>query len=123
MEVILPTRIYSHASAADLPASDPFDRERDANMDDERLERLIDRLPRFLRSSIRWLRKPPMIWLRIPAGFLLIVGGLLSFLPILGLWMLPLGAILLSDDFRSLRALRTRFLDWVERRHPSWLGH
>ena len=119
----MPTRIYSHASAADLPASDPFDRERDANMDDERLERLIDRLPRFLRSSIRWLRKPPMIWLRIPAGFLLIMGGLLSFLPILGLWMLPLGAILLSDDFRSLRALRTRFLDWVERRHPSWLGH
>lgn len=119
----MPTRIYSHASAADLHASGPFDRERDATMDDERLERLIDRLPRFLRSSIRWLRKPPMIWLRIPAGFLLIMGGLLSFLPILGLWMLPLGAILLSDDFRSLRALRTRFLDWVERRHPSWLGH
>ncbi len=119
----MPTSIYSHASAADLHASGPFDRERDATMDDERLERLIDRLPRFLRSSIRWLRKPPMIWLRIPAGFLLIVGGLLSFLPILGLWMLPLGAILLSDDFRSLRALRTRFLDWVERRHPSWLGH
>ena len=38
------------------------------------------------------------------------------------LMLLPLGAILLSDDFRSLRALRTRFLDWVERRHPSWLG-
>jgi len=91
-------------------------------MDDERLERLIDRLPRFLRPRVRWLRKPSMIWLRIPAAVLLIAGGLLSFLPILGLWMLPLGAILLSDDFRSLRALRTRVLDWIERRHPSWLG-
>src|SRR5690242_16553918 len=90
--------------------------------DDPRLAKLIDRLPASLAAAVRFLRKPSGGWLRIPAGLLLIFGGLLSFLPILGLWMLPLGAILLSDDFRSLRALRTRFLDWVERRHPSWLG-
>ena len=120
VEAILPFRTCSPHPAANLHPSDPFDREREATMDDERLERLIDRLPRFLRSSIRWLRQPSMIWLRIPAGILLIAGGLLSFLPILGLWMLPLGAILLSDDFRSLRSLRTRFLDWV-RTPPSAL--
>ena len=117
----MPSRMYSYASDTTLQPSDSFDRERETNMDDKRLERLIDRLPRFLRSSVRWLRKPSMIWLRIPAGVLLIVGGLLSFLPILGLWMLPLGAVLLSDDFRSLQALRTRVLDWIERRHPTWL--
>src|ERR1700720_251876 len=39
---------------------------------DHRLERLIDRLPRFLRSRVRWLRQPSLIWLRIPAGILLI---------------------------------------------------
>ena len=31
-------------------------------------------------------------------GVLLICGGLFSFLPILGLWMLPLGLGLLADD-------------------------
>jgi hypothetical protein len=91
-------------------------------MDDERLDRLIDRMPRFLRSSIRRLRQPSMIWLRIPTGILLIAGGILSFLPLLGLWMLPLGVILLSDDFSSLRSLRTRLLDWLQRRYPHWFA-
>ena len=52
----------------------------------------------------------------------LIAGGLLSFLPILGLWMLPLGAMLLSDDLSSLRSWRTRLLDWMERRYPRWFA-
>jgi hypothetical protein len=103
-----------------LHPSNPF--EHEANMDDERLERLIDRMPRFLRSSIRRLRQPSMIWLRIPTGILLIAGGILSFLPLLGLWMLPLGVILLSDDFSSLRSLRTRLLDWLQRRYPHWFA-
>ena len=38
-----------------------------------------------------------------PAGVLLIVGGLLGFLPILGFWMLPLGIALLSLDIALLR--------------------
>lgn len=100
--------------------SNPF--EHEAKMDDERLERLIDRMPRSLRSSIRRLRQPSMIWLRIPTGILLIAGGILSFLPLLGLWMLPLGVILLSDDFSSLRSLRTRLLDWLQRRYPHWFA-
>jgi len=94
----MPLRTCSPMSGATLHPSDPFDREHEPIVGDKRLERLIDRLPRFLRSSVRWLRQPSLIWLRIPAGVLLIAGGLLSFLPLLGLWMLPLGAILLSDD-------------------------
>ena len=75
-----------------------------------------------LPATGRWLRKPSLIWLRIPAGVLLIAGGLLSFLPILGLWMLPLGAMLLSDDLSSLRPWRTRLLDWMERHYPRWFA-
>jgi hypothetical protein len=52
---------------------------------------------------------------------LLICGGLLSFLPVLGLWMLPLGLLLLAEDVPPLKSARTRILDWVERRHPNWL--
>jgi hypothetical protein len=36
--------------------------------------------------------------------------------------MLPLGVILLSDDFSSLRSLRTRLLDWLQRRYPHWFA-
>ena len=39
----------------------------------------------------------------MPLGILLIVGGLLGFLPVLGFWMLPLGLALLSLDVAMLR--------------------
>lgn len=91
MEAVLPFRTGAPASDANLRQGDPIGDERGGIAGDHRLERLIDRLPRFLRSRVRWLRQPSLIWLRIPAGILLIAGGLLSFLPILGLWMLPLG--------------------------------
>jgi hypothetical protein len=107
VEAVLPFRTGAPASDANLRQGDPIDHERGGIDGDRRLEQLIDRLPRFLRSSVRWLRQPSLIWLRIPAGIVLIVGGLLSFLPILGLWMLPLGAMLLSDDLSSLRPWRT----------------
>ena len=93
------------------------------NADDWRLERLISRLPKRVRSSIRFVRQPSCRWLRIPMGLLLIVGGVLSFLPIAGLWMLPTGLALLADDVRPLRALRSRALDWVEHHRPGWLAN
>jgi hypothetical protein len=84
VEVVMPLRTCLPMSGATLHPSDPFDREHEPIVGDKRLERLIDRLPRFLRSSVRWLRQPSLIWLRIPAGVLLIAGGLLSFLPTAG---------------------------------------
>lgn len=89
---------------------------------DPRLDRLIDRLPRRVRSTIRRLRQPSFFWIRTPAAVLMICGGLLSFLPILGLWMLPLGLALLADDLPALRSLRSRILDWIERRRPHWFA-
>ena len=41
--------------------------------------------------------------LRLFFGALLIVGGILGFLPILGVWMLPLGLIYLAVDYKSFR--------------------
>jgi hypothetical protein len=88
---------------------------------ERRLERLIDRLPQGLRPAVRYLRRPSSRWLRIPAGILLIGGGLLSILPLFGLWMLPLGLVLLAEDVPPLRGVRDRTLDWIERRRPHWL--
>jgi hypothetical protein len=89
--------------------------------DDHRVERLIDRLPASFAATVRFLRQPSGRRLRIPAGLLLILGGLLAFLPILGLWMLPLGLLLLAEDLPALRSWRSRILDWIERHRPEWL--
>jgi hypothetical protein len=92
---------------------------KNVERDDPRLVQLIARLPRRLRIAIHWLRRPSSRWARLPAGLLLICGGLLSILPILGLWMLPLGLALWADDVPALRRVRGRVLDWVERRWPD----
>ncbi|WP_210529963.1 hypothetical protein [Rubellimicrobium arenae] len=39
----------------------------------------------------------------MPVALLLMLGGLLSFLPFLGVWMLPLGLLLLAVDLPVLR--------------------
>lgn len=41
--------------------------------------------------------------LRLPIALLLIAGGILSILPFLGLWMLPVGLMLLAIDLPQLR--------------------
>jgi len=89
---------------------------------DPRVDQLIGRLPPRLNAAVRWLRRPASAWMRRAAAMLLICGGLLGFLPILGLWMLPLGLLLLAEDVPPLKSARTRILDWVERRHPNWLA-
>ena len=42
----------------------------------------------------------------------------LAILPVFGLWMLPLGLILLAEDLPIVRRGVTRALDWLERRRP-----
>jgi hypothetical protein len=88
---------------------------------DPRLEALVDRLPPRLGGAVSYLLQPSSRWVRIPAGGLLIAGGTLSFLPILGLWMLPLGLALLAEDVPRLRTSRSKVFDWIERRKPHWL--
>jgi hypothetical protein len=89
---------------------------------DPRLEALIGRLPSRLGGTVSYLLKPSSRWVRLPAGALLIVGGVLSFLPVLGIWMLPLGLALLAEDVPALRSSRSKVLDWIERRKPHWLN-
>ncbi|AMA57553.1 MULTISPECIES: hypothetical protein [unclassified Bradyrhizobium] len=88
---------------------------------DPRLEKLVDRLPPRVADTVTYLLKPSNRWVRIPSGTLLIAGGVLSFLPILGVWMLPLGLALLAEDVPALRSSRSKVLDWVERKKPHWL--
>lgn len=90
----------------------PRDREADAY-----IEQKIDQLPRWLGSPIRKLHRDNRAWLRMILGVLLILGGLLWFLPVLGIWMLPLGLLLLTSEFPLLK----RWLTGVAMRVERWL--
>src|SRR5262245_62376 len=96
------------------PSDDPVQQH------EHRVERLIDRLPERLQTTVRWLRRPSSSWVRIPAALLLAGSSLLSILPFFGLWMLPLGLMLLAEDVPPLRRVRDRLLEWIERRRPNW---
>lgn len=51
---------------------------------------------------------PQSVWLRRALGGGLVVGGIFSFLPVLGVWMLPLGLIILSRDSSRIRRIRRK---------------
>ncbi|MFO1183782.1 MAG: hypothetical protein U1E56_03215 [Bauldia sp.] len=74
---------------------------------------------------------------RIVLGVALMMGGFLWFLPVLGLWMLPLGLVVLSVDFPFVRRWRrqqtvnfgrrwgptlSRWRDALGRRWPKLFG-
>ncbi|GLQ17514.1 hypothetical protein [Maritalea porphyrae] len=80
------------------------------NMTDKnesRLHRQYDRLekvaPTPFARFLHWLRNPYARLVRIPLGILFVIGGTLSILPLLGIWMLPLGLLLLAIDLPLLR--------------------
>ena len=65
---------------------------------------MIDRrVPTRVSQFIRWLRKPSSFAVRLVVALVLIVGGFFSFLPILGLWMLPLGLLFIAQDVPLLQ--------------------
>jgi len=88
--------------------------ERDDEFE-QRYQRLEQALPGPFGRFLGWVRKPASGWVRIPLGIVLILGGVLSFLPILGVWMLPLGVLLLAQDLPFLRRPTGRALDALER--------
>jgi hypothetical protein len=87
---------------------------------DRNLDKLEDKLPGFASSWLTWVRKPSHRLVRIPLGFLLIFGGIFSILPFLGLWMLPLGLMLLAIDIPFLQRPVNAVILWAERMWAKW---
>ena len=56
---------------------------------------------------------------RVIVGVLLVLGGILGFLPILGFWMIPLGLMVLSYDLPIIRRWRRRLEVWWGRRKQT----
>lgn len=74
------------------------------------------RLPPRFSAIVGWLRQPSSRLVRIPMALLLVVGGVFSILPILGLWMLPLGLVLIAQDVPFLQKPLALSLGWLERK-------
>ena len=71
----------------------------------------------FSRARTRLTQMPRI--LRMVIGLLLLLGGILGFLPILGFWMIPLGLMVLSYDLPLVRRWRRRLEVWWGRRRRN----
>lgn len=87
-----------------------------------RLQRLIDRLPGSMARLIHRIRQPAARWVRIPVAIFCLMGGMLFFLPVLGIWMLPLGVLLLVEDLPIMRRGVYATVNWVAHRRPHWFS-
>lgn len=73
---------------------------------ERRFQRQFDAIERLippLRGPMSTLRRNSWFPIRFPIALCLISGGVFSFLPVLGVWMLPLGLLLLAVDLPVLR--------------------
>jgi disulfide bond formation protein DsbB len=90
-----------------------------SDKDQQQLERELDKieekLPDVATGWLAWLRRPSHRLVRIPVGIILVIGSVFSILPVLGLWMMPLGLMLLAIDVPFLQRPVTKMLQWIER--------
>jgi hypothetical protein len=78
-----------------------------------RLGRGLEQLTARVVRAVYRLKRHPSAWVRRGLGVALVIGGLLAFLPVLGIWMLPLGLVILSDEVHELRRPRRRLQVWA----------
>ncbi|HMS94388.1 MAG TPA: hypothetical protein PKA03_04075 [Tabrizicola sp.] len=84
----------------------------------------LERLVPGAKTPLEALRSNRWFLVRLPLALILIAGGLVSFLPVLGIWMLPLGLLLLAVDLPVLRgpisALLIRGRRMLQRWRRRW---
>lgn len=79
---------------------------RQARKHEHRLRRQFAAIVRSTpatRKPVEWLLNDRKRMIRVPVAALFLVGGLFSFLPLFGVWMLPIGLMLLAVDVPLLR--------------------
>ena len=76
-----------------------------------------------LKFGKRYINLPGSRPVRMALGILLVICGIIGFLPILGFWMVPLGLLILSVDFAFVRRFRRRMEvrcgRWLQRRRAA----
>lgn len=88
---------------------------------DRQFESIARAFP-VLRGPLTALRGDRWRLVRVPVALLMIVGGVFAFLPLLGIWMLPLGLLLLAIDLPFLRGPISALLIRARRRIDVWMA-
>lgn len=73
-------------------------------------------LKKTLSRLMHRMKNHPSILVRYGVAVLFLIGGMLWFLPVLGLWMLPVGLVLLFARSPAYWRLRRRFVSWRRQR-------
>lgn len=90
---------------------------------DKRLHRqfaIFGRAIPAMRGLIDALLSDRLRLLRIPFACLLILGSFLAILPVFGVWMMPLGLLLLAVDVPALRPAVSAAVIRLRRRVGVW---
>jgi hypothetical protein len=74
------------------------ERKLDRELFETAFAELLKELPETMARPLARLRGPGMRWARVSLGLAFIVGGTLSFLPVLGIELMPFGLLLLAHD-------------------------
>ena len=83
---------------------------------EEEMDRFQGHMPDWAGRNFDRLRQPEDVWVSVPAGIVLTGGGMLGFLPVLGVWMLPLGLALLAYDVPPMRPPLARVLRFTNKK-------
>jgi hypothetical protein len=81
---------------------------------------MIQRKIPAIAGLVRGLRTRWAILIRVPLAIVLILGGIFSILPFLGIWMLPLGLMLLALDLPFLQGPVSALMIRARRRIAIW---
>jgi len=88
-----------------------------------RLDRQLDAMAKAIPSARRPLNtvRARGWWVvRLPIALLFLAGGLLAILPVFGLWMIPVGLMLLAIDLPLLRGPVSSWMVRMRRRVAVW---
>jgi hypothetical protein len=79
----------------------------------EEMNRLQNHVPTWVGHNLNRLRGKRAIWVRVLTGVALIVAWGFLPLPLVGIWMLPVGLALLAHDIPTVRAPIARLLHFA----------
>jgi hypothetical protein len=87
----------------------------------EQLDQLQDELPKPAAKPLQKLRRPDWKWVRMPAGILLLISGVISTTPGLNS-RFAAGLALLAIDVPFLRKPTARGIKWGLDKWHAWRG-
>ena len=79
----------------------------------EEVNRFQNHIPTWVGDNLNRLRGKRATWVRVLTGVALIVAWCFLPLPVVGIWMLPVGLALLAHDIPTVRAPIARLLHFT----------